>query len=528
MSGSVDLNPNYLETVMRILAEHVPECEVRAFGSRATWTAKDYSDLDMAIVGEGSLDRRTLGRLKEAFEESSLPMRVDVLDWHATSKSFREVIERDYVVVQEGAKHTTAGEWHEVTLGDVADIVMGQSPPGDTVSVDNGLALLNGPTEFGSYHPIPTQFTTDARKYAQPGDILFCVRGSTTGRMNWADQEYAIGRGVAAIRHREEPAIQPFVRGVIELELPGLLAQATGSTFPNVSAPQLAGIPYPRLSKDTQRAIAHVLGTLDNKIELNRRMNETLEAMARAIFQDWFVDFGPTLAKMEGRAPYLPPEVWSLFPDRLVDSELGAIPDGWGVRALSDCIDVARGLSYKGSGLSSNGMPMHNLNSVYEGGGYKDDGIKYYNGDFQERHITKPGDVIVANTEQGHDRLLIGYGAIVPKRFGDKGLFSHHIYRVRPKSSCSLSPDFVCYLLNTQAMHDTVSGYATGTTVNMLPVDALRMPPIVVPPTQLVIAFSTIAETLRIRQDKLLTESSTLAALRDVLLPRLVSGEVGA
>ena len=79
-----------------------------------------------------------------------------------------------------------------------------------------------------------------------------------------------------------------------------------------------------------QRAIAHILGTLDDKIELNRRMNQTLEEMARAIFQDWFVEFGPVRAKLEGREPYLPPELWDLFPDRLVDSELGEIPEGWG------------------------------------------------------------------------------------------------------------------------------------------------------------------------------------------------------
>ena len=118
--------------------------------------------------------------------------------------------------------------------------------------------------------------------------------------MNWADQEYAIGRGIAAIRHRHEPALQPFVRGVIELELPELLAQATGSTFPNVSAYQLAEISYPCLDKYEQRAIAHILGTLDDKIELNRRMNQTLEAMARALFTSWFVDFDPVRAKMEG------------------------------------------------------------------------------------------------------------------------------------------------------------------------------------------------------------------------------------
>ena len=125
ITASVDLNPNHLATVKAILAEHVPECEIRAFGSRTTWTAGDYSDLDLAVAGEGPVDWRTLGRLKEAFEESNLTMRVDVLDWHAISESFREVIERDYVVVQEGAKQTREGEWQEVTLAGLIDIKHG-------------------------------------------------------------------------------------------------------------------------------------------------------------------------------------------------------------------------------------------------------------------------------------------------------------------------------------------------------------------------------------------------------------------
>ena len=212
------------------------------------------------------------------------------------------------------------------SLTDFVEIVMGQSPPGDKVSHDTGVPLLNGPTEFGFHHPTPIQFTVDARKIAQPGDLLFCVRGSTTGRMNWAEQKYAIGRGVAAIRHRWAPKLQPFVRAVIEFELPDLLAQATGSTFPNVSASQLAAIPYPSLSTVEQHAIANILGTLDDKIELNRRMNETLEAMARALFKDWFVDFGPTRAKIEGRDPYLAPEIWDLFPDKLDED---GKPEGW-------------------------------------------------------------------------------------------------------------------------------------------------------------------------------------------------------
>ena len=139
------------------------------------------------------------------------------------------------------ARQAEANGWREVTLGDVATIVMGQSPPGKTVSDKIGIPLLNGPTEFGSHHPAPTECTTDPREVAQPGDVLFCVRGSTTGRMNWAVQEYAIGRGVAAIRHSEDPTLQPLLRGVIEFALPELLNVATGSTFPSVSASQSSG-----------------------------------------------------------------------------------------------------------------------------------------------------------------------------------------------------------------------------------------------------------------------------------------------
>ena len=296
--------------------------------------------------------------------------------------------------------------------------------------------------------------------------------------------------------------------------------------MPSLNTRILSDIPIVLPGISEQKAIAHILGTLDDKIELNRRMNQTLEAMARAIFQDWFVDFGPVRAKLEGREPYLPPELWDLFPDDLVDSELGEIPEGWDVKTLSSCIDVERGLSYKGSGLGSTGIPMHNLNSLYEGGGYKHDGIKYYNGDYRERHVTEPGDVLVANTEQGHDRLLIGFAAIVPDRSGHRGLFSHHLYRMRPKIHSGLSADFLCKLLNTEAMHDTVSGFATGTTVNMLPADALQIPGIVYPPVSVVTAYTAIAKTARRRQEHLYEESRTLAEQRDAFLPNLVSGEL--
>ncbi len=97
----IDLTPKYLETIQRILAEHVPKCEVRAYGSRVKWTAKDYSDLDLAVVGSEPLTRRQLRRLIEAFEESDVPIRVDVVDWQSLADWFKQEISEKYEVIQE-------------------------------------------------------------------------------------------------------------------------------------------------------------------------------------------------------------------------------------------------------------------------------------------------------------------------------------------------------------------------------------------------------------------------------------------
>ncbi|MDT3702961.1 MAG: restriction endonuclease subunit S [Thermincola sp.] len=108
--------------------------------------------------------------------------------------------------------------------------------------------------------------------------------------MNWADQEYVLGRGLAAIRHIEGKDYQFFVKGVIDYNLPSLLASATGSTFPNVTRDQLANLEIFIPPPTEQKAIASVLSSLDDKIDLLHRQNKTLEAMAETLFRQWFVE----------------------------------------------------------------------------------------------------------------------------------------------------------------------------------------------------------------------------------------------
>jgi type I restriction enzyme, S subunit len=232
----------------------------------------------------------------------------------------------------------------EKTLGEIAEIVMGQSPSGDTCNdIGNGIPLLNGPTEFGHKHPVPVQFTTDARKTSIPNDLLFCVRGSTTGKMNWSDQEYAIGRGLAAIRGKDGYP-NSFVRSVIEVNLDALLVQATGSTFPNVSRELISSLVIPNVSKKLAQEVASIVEPLDNRITLLRETNATLEAIAQALFKSWFVDFDPVRAKSEGRFPEGMDEATAaLFPDAFEENELGTVPKGWRVLPFLDACDLQGG-----------------------------------------------------------------------------------------------------------------------------------------------------------------------------------------
>jgi type I restriction enzyme S subunit len=330
--------------------------------------------------------------------------------------------------------------------------------------------------------------------------------------MNWADREYAIGRGVAAIRHKKKPELQPFVRAVIEYGLPGLLAQATGSTFPNVSADQLAGLWWPPLAEDEQRAIAHILGTLDDKIELNRRMNETLEAMARALFKSWFVDFDPVRAKAEGRDPGLPQPLADLFPARLVDSELGEIPEGWEVGKLGDVAEHPRRsirpeqIEAETPYIALEHMPKQCIALSEWGTG---DGLESNKFEF------KRGEILFGKLRPYFHKV-----GVAPL----EGVCSTDIVVVVPQSDSWFG--FTLGHVSSTVFVDYTNAGSTGTKMPRTNWTDMARYEIVLPPEPVAEAF-----TRRVRPsvDRIIAGthlSRTLAGLRDTLLPKLITGEL--
>ena len=291
-----------------------------------------------------------------------------------------------------------------------------------------------------------------------------------------------------------------FIRGV----LGDKSAQPNASASTMISAPLSA----PK-DKVEQRAIAHILGTLDDKTELNRRMNETLEEMARALFKSWFVDFDPIHAKIEGRDLGLPQNFTELFPDGFGDSELGPIPKKWQVNALEECFNLTMGQSPPSSTYNEHGKGLPFFQ------GRTDFGFRYPK---NRKYCTAPNRV----AESGDTLVSVRAPVGDINMAWEKCCIGRGVAALRHKS-CSIS--FGYYLI--REIQSTLQEYEqTGTVfgaINRKQFEAVR---VIEPDPNIVDAFSLLAHPLDERIRSNFKESQTLVALRDVLLPELISGHL--
>ncbi len=529
----IDLPPADLETVRRILRDHAPGLEARAFGSRVSWTARDTSDLDLVLMTESPLDAGRMAALRAALAGSDLPFRVDVADWAAVSEGFRAIIEREYAVLSSVEPARERRGWPTVEIGEIADIVGGGTPSTkDPANFDGDIPWLT-PRDLSAPHGRVVTggkrnlsragLSNSSAKLVPPGAVLLSTR-APVGYVAIAGTEIATNQGFRNLVVREG-ACPEFVFYWLNANTEELERHATGTTFRELSGAALKRIRIPFPTLPEQRAIAEILGALDDKIELNRRMNETLEAMARAVFDDWFVDFGPTHAKIEGREPYLAPEVWRLFPDRLVDTEFGQIPRGWNLTTFGDVANMTSGRSYKSSELAESEAALVTLKSFSRDGGYRPDGLKPYIGKFKNGQIIRQGEVVVACTDITQAADVVGRPAVVHSSSIYKTLIaSLDMVIVRP--TAEIGRGFIYFLCISHKFTRHCLAYTTGTTVLHLDKKAIPIFKFACPPSNLLDKFGAIAEDAIDRVVANSVENEALAMLRDLLLPRLMSGRV--
>ena len=260
-----------------------------------------------------------------------------------------------------------------------------------------------------------------------------------------------------------------------------------------------------------QRKIAATLGAYDDLIENNTRRIKILEEMAQTLYREWFVEF-----RFPGHEKV-----------KMVDSELGMVPEGWEVDCLKDHITLDKGISYKGKFLTDNGLPMVNLKCILPNGGFKREGTKPYSGDYKLKHTTKPGDLVIANTDLTQAGNVIGSPAIVPNIQTDGDiLISHHLYAIRFIYNTQITKYFLYNLMLTHDFKSFAKGRANGTTVLGLAQDGVLDFSFAKPPKRLLSQFEilidSIYEVIEIYERK----NINLRRTRDMLLPKLISGEL--
>ena len=521
MTDRLALPRRYRDQLEALLRQHVPGIEVWAYGSRVNGESHEGSDLDLVLRGPSQepLDGGFYDLL-EAIEKSNIPILIQANDWAMLPESFHREIERDYIVVQQGAKQATDG-WQEASLGEVIELKRGYDLP-QRKRIPGSVPLVSS-SGVTYYH-------TEA-KVRGPGVVT--GRYGTLGEVFFVPSDFWPLNTTLYVRDfkgNDPRFISYFLRGLDfsaysdKAAVPGLnrnhLHQAA---VPGLNRNHLhqAAVRYPADITE-QRAISHVLGTLDDKIELNRRMNETLEAIARALFKSWFVDFEPVRAKMDGRwwrgesLPGLPAEHYDLFSDRLVYSELGPIPEGWEVTALGEVVELNPPEPMK-RGILAPYLDMAALPT--SGSGPEKAVLRGFKSGTRFRN----GDTLLARITPCLENGKTAYVQSLPEGIVGWGSTEFIVLRAVPP----VPPEYTYLLARDAGFREHAIQSMTGTSGRQrVQVDAIAPYPLPSPTTETWNGFSALVSPLFAQIEFNRKESLALTAQRDTLLPGLVSGDV--
>ena len=525
MKQPIDLRPDHAKIVHEIIARHLPAgVSVRVFGSRAKWTAKPHSDLDLALKGREPLPRSVLGDLAEAFSESDLPFRVDVVDWHTVTPSFQAVIDRDGKPLS----------WPVVSLGELIEVKHGFAFKGEYFSDEPTGDVLVTPGNFaigGGFQTNKLKFYDGpvADEYVlHPGDVVVTMtdlrkQADTLGYsaiIPKSRYRFLHNQRVGRVLLKSDDADLLFIAWLLRTSAyrTTVIGSATGSTVKHTSPGRILEYRFGLPTLTEQHQIASVLTALDDKIELNRRMNETLEETAQAIFRDWFVDFGPVRRKMAGETdagaimggltpdPARAAQLASLFPDAFGDDGL---PVGWEAAQFGSEFDLTMGQSPPGDTYNDtqDGLPFFQ--------GRTDFGFRYPE---NRKYCSAPSRIAnaddtlisvrapVGDLNMAWEKCCIGRGVAAARH--KSGSVSYTFYWLR-----ALQPELQLY-------------EHTGTVFGAINRKQFEKLPVVRPDLALIAEFERIAGPLDQKIRPATLELRTLAETRDYLLPRLMSGTV--
>jgi len=359
------------------------------------------------------------------------------------------------------------------------------------------------------------------RSRINEGDLLFSIAGAYLGKIAIAkasDVPANTNQAVGIVRLKKDKVNVDYVyyyfsQNNINAYINKLSSQ---SSQPNLNLDLLGKLEFELKSIKDQQKIASVLSSLDSKIELNNRINAELEAMAKTLYDYWFVqlDFPDATGK-----PYKTSGGKMVWNEELKRE----VPEGWEVKLLDKEIEIQRGISYTSKEINGDGIPMISLNSFNLDGTYKSEGIKTYSGKFAQKNILKSGDLLIAATDVTRNADIIGRAILVPDYYKEDLVFSMDIAKIISKN---IPSSFLMMLFNSNHYHNYIKWYASGTIVLHLNLDGVNRYIIEMPPLNLLKMFDEFYSPIANRVYNTAKENQKLTELRDWLLPMLMNGQV--
>lgn len=304
---------------------------------------------------------------------------------------------------------------------------------------------------------------------------------------------------------------QPYITNYLQS-----IAENSVSAYPSIKPEEIGNLRFKFPELKIQQKIAKVLSDLDAKIELNNKINVELEAMAKTLYDYWFVQFD--FLDKDGK-PYKSSGGKMVWNEALKRE----IPEGWEVKELGNELSIQRGISYKSSEIKGDGVSMISLNSFNLDGTYKPEGIKKFSGKYAEKNLISEGDLLIAITDVTRNADIIGKAIIVPDYYSEL-VISMDIAKVIP--SKKLTESYLMMLFNSNHYHNYIKWYASGTIVLHLNLDGMFWYKAEIPPKELLYEFDKIYKSISKRIAETKKQNQELASLRDWLLPMLMNGQV--
>lgn len=413
----------------------------------------------------------------------------------------------------------------KVVLSSIIDIISGGTPKTSVSEYWNGDIGWLSVTDFNDdnrfvYNTEKTITEKGVKesntKFLNVGDIIISARG-TVGALAQIGKPMCFNQSCFGIRGKNNLVENDYLFYVLKNYVKNIVKRSQGSVFDTIN---LASFDLMELdihsNISTQKSIAKVLSDLDTKIELNNRINRELEAMAKTLYDYWFVQFD---FPNEQDKPYK-----SSGGKMVYNAELKReIPEGWEVKLLSSEIEIQRGISYTSKEINGDGIPMINLNSFNLDGTYKPDGVKSYSGKYTEKNILKSGDLLIAATDVTRNADIIGRAILVPDYYSEDLVFSMDIAKI---VSENIPSSFLMMLFNSIHYHNYIKWYATGTLVLHLNLDGVNRYRTEIPSNNLLKMFDKFYQPIANRIYMTNKQNQQLTELRDWLLPMLMNGQV--